>query len=258
MDGKQEPPVADHETIPGDLPLILPNHVACIMDGNGRWARARGLNRIDGHAAGEKSILDFVDTALEYKIGWITLFAFSTENWSRPGPEVSFLMEFNKNLILRHGQRFHNQGVRVRYLGSDDPRIPRSLWRQMRGIEELTSNNSQMTLTIAFNHGGRSEITEAVQQIVRDGVPEGEVSEMLISKYLSYADMPDPDIVIRTAGESRLSNFVLWRCAYSELVFMDVLWPDFSRVHFAAALSEYSKRTRKFGRVVEPGSNGLH
>jgi undecaprenyl diphosphate synthase len=238
-------------------PLNVPTHIACIMDGNGRWASSKGLNRIDGHAAGEKAILDFTDLALEHGIPWTTLFAFSTENWCRPAPEVAFLMEFNRNIIVRHGRRFHNQGVRVRYLGCDDPRIPRTLWKQMRELEELTSNNRRMTLTIAFNHGGRSEIVETMRSLVRAGFAAADLSEELISKNLQYPDMPDPDIVIRTASEYRLSNFALWRCAYSELIFLDVLWPDFSRADFMAALSEYSRRTRTFGKVIDSGSSIL-
>lgn len=225
-------------------------HIACIMDGNGRWAQARGLHRIAGHAAGEKAILNFIDAALEYQIPWVSLYAFSTENWTRPKAEVAFLMKFNSNVIRRHGRRFHQRGVRVRYLGGDHPRIPRSLWSEMRMIEQLTQDNRRMTLTMAFNHGGRSEIVEAVRRIVADEVPETEVSERLVANYLQYPDMPDPDLVVRTAGEHRLSNFSLWRCAYSELVFTETLWPDFAYEDFVSALDEYRRRTRTFGNIA--------
>jgi undecaprenyl diphosphate synthase len=230
---------------------VAPVHIACIMDGNGRWATARGLSRIDGHAAGEEAILEFTDLSLEYGVKWATLFAFSTENWNRPEPEVAFLMQFNSNIIVRHGERFHRQGVRVRYLGHDDVRIPRTLRAQMTHIEDLTVDNQRMTLTIAFNHGGRAEIVEAMKALLRQGYAEDDLSEDLISSHLQYGDMPDPDLVIRTAGEHRLSNFALWRCAYSELVTTDVLWPDFSRADFLAALQEFSRRTRRFGKVLD-------
>jgi undecaprenyl diphosphate synthase len=229
--------------------LSSPAHIACIMDGNGRWARARGMDRTIGHAAGERAILEFIDLSLEFGVSWVSLFAFSTENWLRPPAEVAFLMEFNSRVINRHGPRFHAQGVRVRYMGAGDSRIPRKLWRQMRDIEEMTAKNERMTLTMAFNHGGRSELVEATRRIVSSGIPEPDISEELISGSLPYSDMPDPDLVIRTAGEHRLSNFALWRCAYSELIFTETLWPDFSRRDFLAALDEYSRRTRTFGKL---------
>lgn len=235
----------------GDASLSLPNHVACIMDGNGRWAQARGMTRIAGHAAGERAILEFIELSLEYGIPWVSLFAFSTENWLRPVAEVDFLMEFNSNVIRRHGLWFHSLGVRVRYLGGDDRRIPRDLWRQMRDIEEVTAGNNRMTLTMAFNHGGRAELVEAVRRIIKSGIPELQISESMISQQLPYPDTPDPDLVIRTAGEHRLSNFALWRCAYSELLFMNTLWPDFSRQDFVSALTEYSRRTRTFGSIEQ-------
>ncbi len=235
---------------PDKASISRPNHIACIMDGNGRWAKARGMSRIEGHAAGEKAILEFIDLSLEYKFSWVSLFAFSTENWLRPAPEVAFLMQFNSNVIKRHGLRFHSLGIRVRYLGSDDERIPRDLWYQMREIEKKTADNDCMTLTMAFNHGGRAELVDAMRRIARSGIPEHEITESLISQNLPYPDMPNPDIVLRTAGEQRLSNFALWRCAYSELIFTDTLWPDFSRQDFEAALAEYSTRKRTFGSIA--------
>jgi undecaprenyl diphosphate synthase len=159
-------------------------------------------------------------------------------------------MKFNSNIIRRHGRRFHERGVRVRYLGGDHPRIPRALWSEMRMIEKLTEDNRRMTLTMAFNHGGRSEIVEAVRRIVADGITQVHLSEQLLRTYLQYPDMPDPDLVIRTAGEHRLSNFSLWRCAYSELIFTQTLWPDFAYADFIAALDEYQRRKRTFGGVA--------
>jgi len=230
-------------------PEGLPRHNACIMDGNGRWAEAKGMSRVDGHAAGERAILEFLDAALECGIPWISLFAFSTENWLRPASEVAFLMEFNRRVIDRHAEHFNSLGIRVRYMGGDDHRIPRILWEQMRGIEKLTADNERITLTMAFNHGGRAELVEAVRRMISAGISSRGVSEQAISQSLPYPDMPDPDLVIRTAGEHRLSNFALWRCAYSELIFTKTLWPDFSRQDFLAALEEYCRRKRTFGSI---------
>ncbi|MEV6842839.1 polyprenyl diphosphate synthase [Actinoplanes sp. NPDC051411] len=229
----------------------VPTHVACIMDGNGRWATRRGLERIDGHAAGEAAILAFVDAALDMGIPWITLFAFSTENWSRPAAEVAFLMAFNSAVIRRHGAYFHQRGIRVRYLGARREPVPASLSTEMTEIEELTAENRRMTLTLAFNHGGRSEIADAVQTIVRQGVPADQIDSRTVAAYLERPDMPDPDLVIRTAGEQRLSNFLLWRLAYSELMFTDVLWPDFRAEHLREAVRAFQRRTRRFGGLAD-------
>jgi undecaprenyl diphosphate synthase len=226
------------------------------MDGNGRWAVRRGLPRIDGHAAGEAAILSFVDAALAIGIRWVTLFAFSTENWSRPAAEVAFLMQFNRDVIRRHGLSFHKRGIRLRYLGARDEPVPASLRTEMTRIEAMTEGNARMTLTLAFNHGGRAEVAAAVRRIVRKGVPPDEVSPQLISDHLERAEMPDPDLVIRTAGEYRVSNFMLWRLAYAELVFTDVLWPDFNETHLRAAVIEYQTRSRRFGGL-EPAPTTL-
>ncbi|HCT80667.1 MAG TPA: di-trans,poly-cis-decaprenylcistransferase [Micromonosporaceae bacterium] len=227
----------------------LPGHVACIMDGNGRWATRRELERIDGHAAGEEAILATVDAAINLGLRWLTLFAFSTENWNRPEAEVSFLMAFNHGVIARHGGYFHSRGVRVRYMGSPDPRIPADLRRDMSSLEDLTRANSGMTLTLSFNFGGRAEIVDAVNQLLRCGDTGQTLTEELFTGLLQYPDMPDVDLLIRTSGEYRLSNFMLWRMAYAELLFTDVLWPDFRGVHLRSAVGAYSVRRRRFGSV---------
>jgi undecaprenyl diphosphate synthase len=228
---------------------LTPGHIACIMDGNGRWAASRGADRIDGHAAGEAAILATIDAALDLGVRWLTLFAFSTENWDRPQYEVDFLMEFNSRVIRRHGRRFHNQGVRVRYLGRSDERIPDYVIQDITGIEALTRENRKMTLTFAFDYGGRRDIVRAAQSLIDQKVPSSKVTEALFSAHFQAPDLPDADLVIRTSGEFRLSNFLLWQAAYSELVFLDVLWPDFRARHLREAIDIYSHRNRRFGKV---------
>ncbi len=208
------------------------------MDGNGRWAARRGLPRTEGHAAGEEALLDVVDGALEIGVKWLTLYAFSTENWRRPADEVRYLMGFNESLLVRRRDELHQKGVRIRFAGRRDWRVPRRVLRRMDESAELTRGNRRMTLTMAFNYGGRAEIVDAVRSLVASGVSSARVDERAIRKHLYFPDMPDPDLVIRTSGEYRISNFLLWELAYSELVFSDVLWPDF------AALPSLRRRPR--------------
>jgi undecaprenyl diphosphate synthase len=229
------------------IPPPPPLHIACIMDGNGRWASQRGLSRIEGHTAGEKAVLAAVDAALEEGIEWLTLFAFSTENWHRSADEVAFLMKFNEQVIIRNSQRFHAQGIRTRYMGRHDRRIPQYLIERMKGWEDLTKANTRLTLTLAFNFGGRAEIVDMLQAAYLDGVNPYQLSEDSLTAYTQYPDMPDVDLFIRTSGEQRLSNFMLWRSAYAELVFLDVLWPDFQQDHLREAIRHYHKRQRRFG-----------
>ncbi len=224
-------------------------HVGCVMDGNGRWATSRGLKRTDGHAAGEIALWDTVEGALELGIEWLTVYAFSTENWKRPVDEVRFLMRFNEDILLRRRDELHAKGVRVRFAGRRDWRVPRRVLRRQDETTALTAGNRRMTLTFAFNYGGRAEIVDAVRRIVESGVNADKVDEKLIRRYLYQPDMPDPDLVIRTSGEYRISNFLLWELAYSELVFTEVLWPDFRREHLAAAIGEFQSRDRRFGSV---------
>jgi undecaprenyl diphosphate synthase len=219
------------------------------MDGNGRWAARRGLPRTEGHAAGEAALLDAVEGALELGIPWMTMYAFSTENWRRPADEVRFLMGFNESLLVRRRDELHEKGVRIRFAGRRDWRVPKRVLRRMDESTELTASNRRTTLTMAFNYGGRAEIVDAVRDLVAEGVSPDRVSEKAIRRHLYYPDQPDPDLVIRTSGESRISNFLLWQIAYSELVFDDVLWPDFRRGHLFAAVQEYQQRQRRYGGV---------
>ena len=219
------------------------------MDGNGRWAQARGLPRIEGHAAGEESLFDAVEGALELGIEWLTVYAFSTENWKRPADEVRFLMQFNEGILVRRRDELNERDVRIRFLGRRDWRVPRRILRRMDEALDLTRHNRTMTLTIAFNYGGRAEIVDAVRALVAAGVPASKVDEKTLRSFLYDPDMPDPDLVVRTSGEYRISNFLLWELAYSELVFCDVLWPDFRREHLFAAVEEFHRRERRFGAI---------
>jgi len=227
----------------------VPAHVACVMDGNGRWASQRGLARTEGHAAGEVALLDAVDGALDLGVRWLTMFAFSTENWRRPREEVRYLMGFNESLLVRRRDELNEKGVRIRFAGRRDWRVPRRVLRRMDESTELTRANDRMTLTMAFNYGGRAEIVDAVRALVAEGVPAPKIDEKAIRTHLYYPDMPDPDLVVRTSGEYRISNYLLWQLAYSELVFTDTLWPDFRRGDLFDAVAEYQRRERRYGGV---------
>ncbi len=228
-------------------PSRIPVHIAAVMDGNGRWAQQRGLVRTEGHAAGEEALFDAVEGALELGTKWLTVYAFSTENWRRPKDEVKYLMGFNESLLVRRRDELNDRGVRMRFLGRRDWRVPKRLIRRMDESIELTQHNTVMTLNIAFNYGGKAEVADAVAQMIRDGVSADKVSEKEIAKRLYDPSMPDPELMVRTSGEFRTSNFLMWQLAYSELVFTDVLWPDFRRQHLFAAVAEYQARDRRFG-----------
>lgn len=228
-------------------PSAVPNHVACVMDGNGRWAARRGLPRSAGHEAGLDALFDAVDGALEIGVRWLTVYAFSTENWSRPRDEVRFLLDFNRSILRARRDEMNQRGVRLRFIGSRDRRLSRPLIAEMDAAVALTAANRRLNLTVAFNYGGRAEITEAVRRIVAADVSPAEVTEETIAAHLHVPEMPDPDLLIRTSGEYRLSNFLLWQMAYSEMVFLDVLWPDFSRRHLLGAVAEFQCRARRFG-----------
>lgn len=232
-------------------PSRIPRHVAAVMDGNGRWAQRRGLKRTEGHAAGEEALFDTVEGALDLGIDWLTVYAFSTENWRRPRDEVRYLMGFNESLLVRRRDELNERGVRIRFVGRRDWRVPKRLLRRMDESIELTRDNRTLTLTIAFNYGGRAEIVDAVRALVAEGVPADKIDERAIARRLYDPEMPDPDLVVRTSGEYRLSNFLLWEAAYSELVFTDVLWPDFRREHLFAAVREFQERDRRFGGLNE-------
>ena len=227
----------------------VPTHVACVMDGNGRWAQRRGLPRTDGHAAGEEALFDAVEGAREIGVQWLTAWAFSTENWRRPPDEVRYLMGFNESLLTRRRDELNEKNVRIRFIGRRDWRVPRRVMRRMDEAVELTKGNTGLTLTMAFNYGGRAEIVDAVREMARSGIPADKISEKTLRDHLYAPDMPEPDLVVRTSGEYRISNFMLWELAYSELVFTDVLWPDFRRQHLFDAIREYQGRDRRYGGV---------
>lgn len=235
----------------------IPGHVAVVMDGNGRWATDRGLPRIDGHAAGEEALFDTVEGAIDLGVRWLTVFAFSTENWRRPIDEVRFLMRFNEGILLRHREDLHKRNVRVRFIGRRGGRVPKRVLRRVQETEELTVNNTGMTFTVAFNYGGRAELGDAAREIAREVAagrldPE-RVDERVLARHLYAPDMPDVDLLVRTSGECRISNFLLWELAYSELVFVETLWPDFRRANLFAAVREYQRRERRFGAVKPRG-----
>jgi len=251
-EGVPEEPAGDLDPVPADLDRSrVPAHVACVMDGNGRWASQRGLPRTEGHGAGEKALLDVVNGALEIGISWITMYAFSTENWRRPPDEVRYLMGFNESLLMRRRDELNDKGVRIRFAGRRDWRVPRRVLRRMDESIELTEHNRRMTLTMAFNYGGRAEIVDAVRALVAEGTPADKVDERAIRRHLYFPDMPDPDLVIRTSGEQRISNFLLWELAYSELTFPDVLWPDVRRGHLYEAVLEFQRRNRRYGGIKQ-------
>jgi undecaprenyl diphosphate synthase len=224
--------------------------VAIVMDGNGRWAKSRGLPRTAGHEAGESSLFDCVEGAIELGITAISAYAFSTENWRRSPEEVRFLMGFNRDVIRRRRDEMHELGVRVRWAGRR-PRLWRSVIKELEIAEELTRDNDVLTLTMCVNYGGRAEIADAAQAIARE-VAAGrlnpdKVDESTVARFLDEPDMPDVDLFVRSSGENRTSNFLLWQSAYAELVFLDTLWPDFDRRHLWAACEEYASRQRRFG-----------
>ena len=230
-------------------PKAIPGHVACVMDGNGRWAQQQGLPRIEGHKQGEHALFEAVEGALELGIDWLTVYAFSTENWRRPKDEVRFLINFNRDILLRRQDELNELNVRIRFVGRRDWRVPKRLIKQMDDAAALTANNTGLTLTIAFNYGARAELVDAVRDIVASGVAPEKVTEKMISHHLYDPEMPDPDLMIRTSGEHRISNYLLWQLAYSEFVFVDTPWPDFDRHRLYEAIDEFQSRRRRFGGV---------
>jgi undecaprenyl diphosphate synthase len=233
---------------PAPRDRAVPRHVAIIMDGNGRWATRRHLPRVAGHRAGTKNIRRIVEAAVETGVEVLTLYAFSTENWRRPDDEVSGLMALLAEVIDRETDELRERGAQVRHVGSLEGISP-MLRERIRYATESTKHNTRLVLNVAFNYGGRAEIIDAVKAMMNDGVTADDVSEKILRRYLYEPDMPDPDLVIRTSGEFRISNFLLWELAYSELVFTPVLWPDFRKDDLAAAIREYQERHRRFGGV---------
>ncbi|MGK2852576.1 MAG: isoprenyl transferase [Microbacteriaceae bacterium] len=235
----------------------VPRHVAITMDGNGRWANQRGLSRIEGHRAGEPALLDAVAGAIQAGVRYLSVFAFSTENWRRSPYEVRFLMGFNRAVLHRRRDQLNEWGVRIRWAGRR-PRLWNSVIRDLEFAERLTADNTVLTLTMCVNYGGRLELTDAVRSIAEDVAagrikPSG-ITERTIARALYVPELPDVDLFIRSSGEQRISNFLLWQSAYAEFVFQDVLWPDFNRTTLWTAIEEYVGRDRRFGGAVDAPS----
>ncbi len=226
----------------------VPAHVAIIMDGNGRWAKRRGLPRMEGHRAGTRNVRRILDALEKHGIPYATLFAFSTENWNRPSAEVQAIMAILKETIERETPTLVEKNVRFRYLGRTD-RLTPQLRKAITLVLELTKSNTGLTLSVALDYGGRDEILQAVRQIASDGVPPEQIDGELLQRYLYTHDVPDPDLIVRTAGEHRLSNFLVWQSVYSEYYSSQVCWPDFDETELAKALRAFSQRKRRFGAL---------
>ena len=243
---------------PPEIPVdLLPQHVAIVMDGNGRWAKERGWPRTKGHEAGEAALLDVIEGAIELGIPWLSAYAFSTENWRRSPDEVRFLMGFNREVIHRRRDYLTELGVRVRWIGRR-PRLWKSVIDELETAEQMSRHNAVLNLGFCVNYGGRAELADAMAAMARD-VREGRlkpdrISERTIGRYLYDPDMPDVDLFIRSSGEQRTSNFLLWQSAYAELAFIDTFWPDFDRRHLWSAVDSYARRDRRFGGAIpNPG-----
>ena len=234
----------------------MPRHVAIIMDGNGRWAAQRGEPRRVGHTAGEAALFDAVEGAIELGLEVLTVWAFSTDNWKRPKAEVAFLMDFNRDLLRRRAHELDERNVRVRFIGRRERPVPRAVRDEIAWGEGLTADNTGLVLQVAFNYGGRAELTDAARAIAADvaagRLAPDQVDEDAIRERLYAPSAPDVDLLVRTSGEQRLSNYLLWETAYAELVFTEVLWPDFDREELARCVAAYQGRDRRFGRVHQP------
>ncbi|HEY2172723.1 MAG TPA: isoprenyl transferase [Mycobacteriales bacterium] len=247
---------------PPQIPAeLLPGHVAIVMDGNGRWAKSRGLPRTAGHEAGEAALLDVIEGAIELGVPWLSAYAFSTENWRRSPDEVRFLMGFNRDVIHRRRDYLTELGVRVRWVGRR-PRLWKSVIRELETAEEMSRDNTVLTLGFCVNYGGRAEIADAVAGIARDveagRLRASRVDERTVARYLYLPDMPDVDLFIRSSGEQRTSNFLPWQASYAELAFVDTLWPDFDRRQLWAACEAYAARDRRFGGALPNAAPAVH
>ena len=229
----------------------VPSHIAIVMDGNGRWAASRGLPRLAGHRAGTENLRRVIRACVEFNVKVLTIYAFSTENWGRPSDEVEGLMMILEDVIDRELDELHAEGVRLRHIGRLDRLNPRLREKVLNAVE-LTKNNDQLVLCIAWNYGGRDEIICAIQNLIADGIKPEQIGEELVSSYMFTVGIPDPDLIIRTSGEMRISNFLIWQSAYSEWYITPTLWPDFNREELYKALQAYSQRDRRFGKL----SNG--
>ncbi|HEY0167725.1 MAG TPA: isoprenyl transferase [Jatrophihabitans sp.] len=233
---------------------LLPRHVAIVMDGNGRWANSRGLPRTEGHRAGEAALMDVLFGAMEIGVPVVSAYAFSTENWRRSPDEVRFLMGFNKEVIRRRRDELNSYGVRIRWAGRR-PRLWRSVISQLEDAEQFTEGNDRLTLQFCVNYGGRAEVADAARRLAElaaaGKLDPAKIDEKMFARYLDEPDLPDVDLFLRTSGEQRTSNFLLWQSAYAELMFLDTPWPDFDRRHFWAACASYASRDRRFGAAVD-------
>jgi undecaprenyl diphosphate synthase len=246
-----------HKADPEDKRAALPQHIAIIMDGNGRWARERGLSRQAGHRAGTENLRRLLQVFAERGVKYVTLYAFSTENWKRPKREINPLLRLIGRVIDRELSALHENGVRLLHIGSLDP-LSDDLRKRIHRAIELTKDNDRLTVCVAFNYGARAEIVDAARRMVREGVAPEEITEQSFASYLGTAGIPDPDLVIRTAGEMRLSNFLLWQSAYAEFYSTPVYWPDFDEAEVDKALLAYSQRVRNFGGLNGASVNGHH
>ena len=235
----------------------MPQHVAIIMDGNGRWALKRGLPRLAGHKAGTENLRRIIKACVEFEVKYLTIYAFSTENWGRPREEVIGLMRILENVIDKELNELSEQGVQIRHLGRLDQLAP-ALQEKVMDAVETTRQNTTLILNVAFNYGGRDEIVNAIQQMLRDGVQPDTVTPELVGKYLYTAGVPDPDLIIRTSGELRISNFLIWQAAYSEWYVTPTYWPDFGKEEFRKALDEFADRDRRYGKVSAPEYEKSH
>ncbi len=230
------------------LELKIPNHIAVIMDGNGRWAAARGMPRMVGHRAGTENLRRIITACVEFGVKYLTIYAFSTENWGRPQEEVDGLMNILAQVIDQELAELHQEGVQLRHIGRLE-RLDPSLRQKVEAAVEMTRNNQRLVLSVAWNYGGRDEIVCAIRDMIRAGIPAEAVTEETVSQHLFTAGIPDPDLIIRTSGEMRISNFLIWQAAYSEWYVTPTLWPDFDKEALRSALEDYSKRDRRFGRL---------
>ena len=248
------PPHPSGATAPAIPPAAVPQHLALVMDGNGRWANERGLPRMEGHRAGERALMDVVAGAIELGVANVSAYAFSTENWKRSPAEVAFLMNFTGDVMARQLPTFQEWGIRVRWAGRR-PRLWGSVINRLETAEEQTRDNDVITLTMCVNYGGRAEIADAAAAMARDvqagRLKPGSITENTVQRYLDEPELPDVDLFLRSSGEQRLSNFMLWQSAYAELVFLDVLWPDMDRTVLWRAVQEYVARDRRYGGAVD-------
>ena len=235
---------------PSKTPLEkVPQHIAMIMDGNGRWALQRGLPRLAGHKAGTENLRRVIRSTVEFGVKYLTIYAFSTENWGRPPEEVKGLMYILEDVIDRELNELNKEGVQLRHIGRLE-RLAPSIQEKVLDAIDVTKNNDRLILNIAFNYGGRDEIVQAIQRMMKDGVPPEKVTDELVSQYMYTAGVPDPDLIIRTSGELRVSNFLIWQAAYSEWYITPTFWPDFDKEEYRRALESFAHRDRRFGKVA--------